>query len=72
MPAAPMTVRGTIVTGGAECPLFRSDDGRRFSLTGNLNGFGAGDRVTVGGRVADVSTCMQGPTLAVQRISKAE
>jgi uncharacterized protein DUF5818 len=68
----PMTIRGTIVTGGAECPLFRSDDGRRFSLAGNLGSFRPGDRVTVRGRVAEVSTCMQRPTLAVQRISKAE
>jgi hypothetical protein len=71
-PAQPLTVRGTIVTGGSECALFRSDDGRRFSLTGNLGGFQPGDRVTVRGRVAELSTCMQGPTLAVQRISKAE
>ena len=71
-PAAPLTVRGTIVTGGAECPLFRSDDGGRFSLTGDLGGFRAGDRVTVRGRVAEVSACMQKQTLAVQRISKAK
>ena len=71
-PSEPMTLRGTIVTGGAECPLFRSDDGRRFALAGNLGSFKPGDRVTVRGRVAQVSTCMQGQTLTVQRISKAE
>ena len=71
-PSEPLTIRGTIVTGGAECPLFRSDDGRRFALAGNLGSFKPGDRVTVRGRVAQVSACMQGQTLTVQRISKAE
>jgi hypothetical protein len=42
------------------------------SLAGNLGSFRPGDRVTVRGRIADVSTCMQGPTLTVQRINKAE
>lgn len=68
----PMTLRGTLITGGAECPVFRSDDGRRYSLTGNLGRFRPGDRVEVRGRVAERSACMQGPTLAVERINKAE
>jgi hypothetical protein len=67
-----LTLRGTLITGGAECALFRSDDGRRYSLTGELGSFRPGDRVVVRGRVAEVSTCMQGRTLAVQRISKTE
>lgn len=71
-PSQPLTLRGTLLTGGAECAVFRSDDGRRYSLTGNLGNFRPGDRVVVRGRVADVSTCMQGQTLAVQRISKAK
>lgn len=71
-PSQPLTLRGTLLTGGAECAVFRSDDGRRYSLTGNLGRFRPGDRVVVRGRVAEVSTCMQGQTLAVQRISKAE
>ena len=71
-PPQPLTLRGTLLTGGAECAVFRSDDGRRYSLTGNLGNFRPGDRVVVRGRVAEVSICMQGQTLAVQRISKAE
>jgi hypothetical protein len=71
-PSERLTVTGTIVRGGAECPLFRSDDGRRYSLTGDLGGFGPGDRVEVTGRLAEVSICMQGPTLEVRRISEAE
>jgi len=66
----PLTLRGTLLTGGTECVGFRSDDGRRYSLTGHLGGFRPGDRVVVRGHVAQVSVCMQGPTLAVQRISK--
>lgn len=71
-PSERLTVTGTIVSGGVECPLLRSDDGRRFSLSGDLGGFGRGDRVEVTGRLADVSICMQGPTLEVRRISEAE
>jgi len=71
-PSQPLTLTGTLITGGAECAVFRSDDGRRYSLTGNLGGFGPGDRVVVRGRIAEVSICMQGQTLAVQRISKAK
>jgi LysM repeat protein len=71
-PSERLTVTGTIVSGGVECPLLRSDDGRRYSLTGDLGGFGRGDRVEVIGRLAEVSICMQGPTLEVRRISEAE
>lgn len=67
-----LTVTGTIVKGGVECPLLRSDEGRRYSLTGDLGGFGPGDRVRVTGRLAEVSICMQEPTLEVRRISEAE
>lgn len=67
-----LTLTGTIITGGAECAAFRSDDGRRYSLTGNLGNFRPGDRVVVRGRVAQMSPCMQGQALAVERISKAK
>ena len=71
-PTGRLTVTGTIVRGGAECPLLRSDDGRRFSLAGDTNGFDIGDRVEVTGRLAGVSICMREPTLQVRRISEAD
>lgn len=71
-PSERLIVRGTIIKGGAECPLLRSDDGRVYSLTGDIGGFGPGDRVLVEGRLAEVSICMQGRALQVRRISEAE
>jgi LysM repeat protein len=69
--AGRVTVSGQIVK-GVECPVLRSDDGRAYSLTGDLAGYRPGDRVSVIGRLTDVSVCMQGPTIAVRRIALAE
>jgi LysM repeat protein len=72
-PSAPdrVTVSGRIAR-GVECPLLRADDGRTYSLTGDLAGYRAGDRVLVQGRLAEVSICMQGPAIEVRRITEAE
>jgi LysM repeat protein len=67
-----LTVTGTLIRGGVECPLLRGDNGRVYSLTGDLGEYGVGDRVEVAGRLAEVSVCMQGPTLQVRRISEAD
>ena len=64
-------VTGTITNQGAECQTLRGDNGRLFSLTGNLRGFGPGDRVRVRGRVAEMSFCMQGTTIEVRLITSA-
>jgi LysM repeat protein len=66
-----LSVSGTMIEGGVECPLLRADNGRVYSLTGNTGGFGPGDRVLVEGRLAEVSICMQGTALQVRRISEA-
>lgn len=65
-------VTGTLTTGGAECQAMRGDDGRSYTLTGNLDGFRPGDRVEVVGRRAEVSFCMQGATIEVRRIRPAD
>lgn len=67
-----LNVTGTLIRGGVECPLLRADNGRVYSLAGDTGGFGLGDRVLVEGRLAEVSICMQGPTLQVRRISEAQ
>jgi LysM repeat protein len=71
-PSERLVVSGTLTKGGVECPLLRSDDGRVYSLTGDIEGFGPGDRVLVEGRLAEVSICMQGQALQVRRISEAQ
>jgi TolB-like protein len=63
-------VTGRLTREGVECQAFRSKNGKLYTLSGNLRGFKAGDRVRVTGRVAEVSTCMQGTTLSVESIRK--
>ena len=69
----PMVVTGTLSKEGAECPTLRGDDGKLYSLTPReLGAFGPGDRVTVEGAPVDTSTCMQGATIAVTKITAAK
>ena len=67
-----LSLTGTITNRGVECPVMRGDNGRTYSLTGNLQGYRAGDRVLVEGRVAEASICQQGTTIEIRRISEAE
>ena len=64
-------VTGTLTRGGAECPAMHGDDGETYSLLGDLGGFGPGDRVRVTGEVAELTFCMRGTALSVQRIREA-
>ncbi len=67
-----MTVVGTLTREGVECQAMRGDDGRLYTLTGDLpRRLRAGDRVRVAGQVAEVSFCQQGTTISVTRISEA-
>jgi hypothetical protein len=47
----------------------RGDDGRTYSLAGDIRGFLPGDRVTVDGTIADMSICQQGTAIEVRRIA---
>jgi tetratricopeptide (TPR) repeat protein len=64
-------VTGRLTGEGVECPALRAEDGTLYTLTGDLAGFGPGDRVRLTGRVAETSICMQGTTLAVDSIEAA-
>ncbi len=64
-------VTGVLTEEGVECPALRGDNGRLYTLTGDLGRFDAGDRVEVRGEIAEMSMCMQGTTLAVQDIGDA-
>ena len=66
-----ITVIGTLTEEGVECQAMRSlDDNKLYTLTGNLQGFKNGDKVEVTGKVVEVSICMQGTTIAVDKITK--
>ena len=66
-----IVVTGRLTGEGVECQSFRSRRGVLYTLTGNLRGFKRGDRVRIVGRVAEMSTCMQGTTLSVESIRRA-
>lgn len=67
-----LRVTGTLTDEGVECPALRGDDGTLYTLTPrDLHGFGPGDHVTVTGLEVEISTCMQGTTLAVTDIRAA-
>ena len=68
----PTTVTGRLTDEGVECQALRSSDGTLYTLVGELRGFVVGDFVTVVGEPVEVSTCMQGTTLQVHAIRKAE
>ena len=69
-PAANVTIVGRLTDGGAECQALRGDDGKLYTLTGDLAGTETGDRVRVKGRVAEMSFCMQGTTIEVRKIKQ--
>jgi hypothetical protein len=69
-PGNSLRVQGRLTAEGVECPALRGDDGRLYTLTGDLKGFSIGDRVLVEGTLAQISFCMQGTTLQVRSISR--
>lgn len=69
--AGEVRVTGRLTDEGVECPALRGDDGKLYTLAGDTGGFKPGDRVTVVGTIAEMSTCMQGTTIGVRSIAKA-
>ncbi len=66
-----VTVTGILTEEGVECPALRADDGKLYTLAGDVGSFEPGDRIRVVGTVAEMSFCMQGTTLAVERLEEA-
>ncbi|WP_349371478.1 DUF5818 domain-containing protein [Salinarimonas sp.] len=65
------TVRGTLVPGGVECPLLRTDDGRVYALQGvRPADLPDGELLTVRGRPLMFSTCQQGQGFLVEQIER--
>lgn len=62
-----MTISGTVTGEGVECLAVRGDDGRLYTLAGNVDDLQPGDRVQVQGRRAEMSFCQQGTTIDVRR-----
>lgn len=65
-----MQVTGVITREGVECPSLRADNGQLYTLAGDTDPYGPGDRVRVRGTEPDMSTCQQGTTIRVQDIDR--
>ena len=65
-----LQLKGMLIEGGIECPLFQANDGAKYTLMGDLKGLQNGDKVQLSGEEVEVSFCMQGKTLSVKVISK--
>jgi hypothetical protein len=62
-------LRGRLTGEGVECQAMRGPDGRLYTLVGNPGDAPtAGGEICVCGRVAELSSCMQGTTVVVTRM----
>ncbi len=68
---AAVCVEGKLTGEGVECQALRGDDGKLYTLVGDLGEFRPGDEVSVCGAIPMFSVCMQGTTIAVTRIKAA-
>jgi len=70
------TVKGRLIEGGLECPLFQTDDGKKFSLMvspDTLKDLKIGDRVELTyAYPVPRSNCMQDVTVSTVKIRKAD
>jgi hypothetical protein len=63
-------VHGTVTDEGVECPAVRDRAGTLYTLAGADADLEPGTEVTVEGRIAEVSICMQGVTIEVESIQQ--
>jgi len=61
-------VSGILISEGVECPAMRGNDGKLYTLVGDLRGFKAGDTILVKGEFLRKSNCMQGQAIRLKLI----
>ena len=66
---------GEIITGafqgqGVECPVFRLESGERVTLMGIIPSLDIGEEVSLTGRWARISSCMQGRSFQVGGVAE--
>jgi hypothetical protein len=59
---------GRATSEGVECQAFRADGGRLYTLIGDLGKLADDNELCVCGELVEISSCMQGTTIAVTRI----
>ena len=65
-------VVGVLTPEGVECQAMRDQGGKLYTLLSVPNGFQNGDLVVVLGKIATVSFCMQGTTIQVHYMERAD
>jgi hypothetical protein len=66
-----VTITGKLTSEGVECRALRADGTNElYTLVGKTGGFQSGDRVKVVGKIAEISHCMQGTTIAVKSMTR--
>lgn len=65
----PIRVHGKVTEEGVECPAIRGPFGTLYTLAVSEFDHGPGTELMVEGRIAGVSTCMQGTTIDVESVS---
>ena len=65
----PIRVHGEVTGEGVECPAIRGPFGTLYTLAVSDFDHAAGTELMVEGRIAGVSTCMQGTTIDVESMS---
>jgi len=64
-----VTITGIVTNEGVECPAIRGDDGKLYTITGPARDkLRPGMRVRISGKVAEMSTCMQGITISAKDV----
>lgn len=63
----PEVVEGAFAGMGVECPLFRLSTGEMITLSGAIPQLELGKTVSLSGRWARISNCMQGRTFRVEQ-----
>jgi hypothetical protein len=67
-----IVVTGRITDEGVECLALRGDDGKLYTIGRPQNPPATGQRVRVTGTIAEMSICMQGTTISVEKLEVLE
>jgi LysM repeat protein len=67
-----LTIEGRITDEGVTCPALRDDEGTLFTLAGVQEVPAEGTRVRITGTLPEMSVCMQGITIGVERMERTE
>ena len=67
-----ITVVGRLTNEGVECQALQGDDGRLYTLLGNIGTLPVESRVRVLGERLEFSSCQQGITIRIQSITPAD